>query len=171
MESDLFILDERFIIEPARGLVTDNQAASVTRIEPRVMSLLCLLVQHSGQMVARETITREIWEDYGNADEGLTQAISYLRRVLKDDAKTGIGTVPKKGYILHMAVRRCEPGEGARETSGVRRGVRGSLLWITALMFLIVLFFFIYRKLHSADTIGSPTPASVSADRIPDSAR
>jgi len=43
---------------------------------------------------------REIWHNYGGGDEGLSQAISFLRKTFGDREKKLIRTVPKKGYQL-----------------------------------------------------------------------
>jgi DNA-binding winged helix-turn-helix (wHTH) protein len=68
------------------------------------MKLLCLLTSHAGHLLSREDIYQEIWNNYGGAEEGLTQAISILRKALSDKGKKIIETVPKKGYILHAVV-------------------------------------------------------------------
>ncbi len=55
------------------------------------------LLKHSGELVTREALIQEIWNNYAGAEEGLTQAISSLRKVLVDDSKSLIQTVPKRG--------------------------------------------------------------------------
>ena len=65
------------------------------------MKLLCLLIHHADSVISREYIYQELWNNYGGADEGLTQAISFLRKALNNKDKKIIETIPKKGYILH----------------------------------------------------------------------
>lgn len=67
------------------------------------MQLLNILVQKRGETVTREELVTTIWQDYGG-DEGLTQAISILRKTLLDNKKELIQTVPKKGYILKASI-------------------------------------------------------------------
>src|SRR5688572_15893584 len=104
-----FILNTRFKVEPNLSLVNDMEQQKEFRMEPRLMKLLCLLVQNKQELVTRETITKEIWDNYGNPDESLTQAISYLRKVLSDQQKKLIETVPKKGYVFRATVTELEP--------------------------------------------------------------
>lgn len=68
------------------------------------MSVLCLLAGQPGQLLSREQLIDEVWAGYGGADEALNQAISYLRKLLHDEAKELIQTIPKKGYRLQAAV-------------------------------------------------------------------
>jgi len=64
------------------------------------MKLLCLLVSKSGSLVSREEIVEKIWNGYGGGDDGLTQAISFLRKILNDTHKMIIETVPKGATFL-----------------------------------------------------------------------
>ena len=67
------------------------------RLEPRVIEVLSLLVNSAGAVVLRE----DMLDEHGS-DEGVTRAISILRKALKkvgEDIKY-IETIPKKGYRL-----------------------------------------------------------------------
>jgi DNA-binding winged helix-turn-helix (wHTH) protein len=179
MEGQSFILNNRFIIKPSLGIIRDAQTGQETRIEPRLMSLLCLLTENNRKLVARPVITKQIWDDYGNADEGLTQAISYLRKVLVDDEKSLIETVPKKGYVLHAKVVYDEPAdESLKYVHGARRG---KFILISAVVFmLVVALFFILKsrreqKQFSPDIIpagqGSHANDTAREDANPDKVR
>jgi DNA-binding winged helix-turn-helix (wHTH) protein len=100
-----FVLQQRFLVFPATNTVTDQSTGKEVRLEQRLVEVLCLLADTPNQLVTRETIIARVWNDYGGADEGLTQAISYLRKVLLDTQKEVIETIPKKGYILHADVQ------------------------------------------------------------------
>src|ERR1700759_2080807 len=100
-----FFVNELFLVNPLLGLVKQNDQPKETRLEPRLMHLFCILAEHNGKLVTRELLTKEVWDNYGNADEGLTQAISYLRKVFNDDDKILIETVPKKGYVLNAVIQ------------------------------------------------------------------
>jgi DNA-binding winged helix-turn-helix (wHTH) protein len=104
-----FVLNSRFKVEPNLNLINDMEQDKEFRMEPRLMKLLCLLVQSKEELVTRETITKEIWDNYGNPDESLTQAISYLRKILSDQQKKLIETVPKKGYVFRATVTELMP--------------------------------------------------------------
>jgi len=185
MNQSPFILNTRFYIDPSLGLVDDREGQKSTRIEPRLMNLLCLLVAHKETLVSRAVITKEIWDDYGNADEGLTQAISYLRKVLADDRKTLIETVPKKGYILHGAVAQIQQeAKRTEELKYVPRVNRQKYLLIAALVFVLLLtVMFIFKRVSqkpgNADVIqpGSrpaftdTARSSSNPDQLPDTTK
>jgi DNA-binding winged helix-turn-helix (wHTH) protein len=182
MEEQSFILNNRFIVKPSLGVIRDAQTGQETRIEPRLMSLLCLLAENNRKLVARPVITKQIWDDYGNADEGLTQAISYLRKVLADDDKTLIETVPKKGYVLHAKVAYDEPDGSLKYVHGARRGK--FILIAAAVFVLVVAVFFILKsrreqKQFNPDIIqpgqnthaGDTTRENANPDKAPDTVK
>ncbi len=71
------------------------------RLEPRVMEILKQLAENSGQVVLRE----KMLDEYGS-DEGITRAISILRKTLKrvGEDQQYIETIPKRGYRLVVPV-------------------------------------------------------------------
>ncbi|MEM7104952.1 MAG: winged helix-turn-helix domain-containing protein [Bacteroidota bacterium] len=79
------------------NLESGNQ---VTKVEPRIMKVLEILVKNSPSVVLREKLIEEVWDNYGGADDALNQAISHLRKILNDQDKDNriIETVVKKGY-------------------------------------------------------------------------
>jgi DNA-binding winged helix-turn-helix (wHTH) protein len=181
MNNRSYVLNDRFIVDPSLGTIHDKQPGKSTRIEPRLMNLLCMLVRYQGQLVSRASITKEIWDDYGSADEGLTQAISYLRKLLADDDKSMIETVPKKGYILRAVI--TEPGAGAVEKSA-RFPSNKKVVWgiciVVALLLAAIFFyrFFNQGKETNNDAIqqgqkGAPNMGSKSKnpDAIPDTSK
>ena len=72
------------------------------RIEPRFISILGCLAKAPGKPISRSELLDAAWDKNGGTDEGLTQAISHLRRLLGDCAKKPrvIETLPKRGYRL-----------------------------------------------------------------------
>src|ERR1700751_2428185 len=100
------LINDRFDVDPLRNEVGDTQTGKLKRLEPRLMKLLCLLAEHAGKPVSRKTIVKQIWNDYPGGDEGLNQAISALRKLLHDNEKTIIETLPKTGYCFHGTIGR-----------------------------------------------------------------
>jgi DNA-binding winged helix-turn-helix (wHTH) protein len=143
MQEKPFVLNNRFHVDPSRKVVADTILQKETRLENRLMNLLLLLCSHGGKLVSREQITKEIWDDYGNADESLTQAVSYLRKVLADDQKKMIQTIPKKGYILYAELGSLDETVAEQKTKIFN--LRRKYIWligIAALSFLIVYIIF-----------------------------
>jgi DNA-binding winged helix-turn-helix (wHTH) protein len=99
-----FYINDRFFVDPAASLLRDEQENIETRLEPRLLQVLCVLVEKNGVTAAREELVRIVWKDYGGGDEGLTQAISTLRKLLADTQKELIQTIPKKGYLFRGEV-------------------------------------------------------------------
>lgn len=104
MQNAVFIINGRFLVNVERNEIIDHTTGDKNRLEPRLMKLLNLLVTQQGNIVKREVIIKEIWDDYPGANEGLNQAISFLRKVLRDEHKVIIQTQPKTGYSLHALI-------------------------------------------------------------------
>jgi len=151
-----FVINSRFSIHPQLGLIKQTEPTKETRIEPRLMNLLCILASKQGELVSRELLTKEVWNDYGNADEGLTQAISYLRKVFNDDTKTLIETVPKKGYVLHAVITTA-----IAVTDNARIAIKKKqylLIVATILVLAIAAYLFFFAGSRNADEIqGNPS--------------
>lgn len=88
------------IIDPQSHEVRKNGEA--IRIKPKEMDVLLQLAQRGNQVVTREEILEAVWDDTYPNDEGLTQAISGLRKAFGDVPSNAryIETIPKKGYRL-----------------------------------------------------------------------
>lgn len=134
MHPVVFQINNKFIADSSINQLTDIQSNEIKRIEPRLMQLLCLLVENQGLLVDRETIVREIWKDYPGAGESLNQAISILRKLLDDDHKAVIRTVPKSGYLFIGSITEppVEKASPPRQISG------GNRPWIVLAMGVIV---------------------------------
>ncbi len=74
--------------------------SSRTKVEPRIMHVLQILIKNSPKVVSREQLIFEVWKNYGGADDALNQSVSHLRKMLNDTDKENriIETVIKKGY-------------------------------------------------------------------------
>ena len=101
------------------------------------MRLLLLLAHSEGAVVSADRMLEEVWPGVVVSSASVYQAVSRLRRLLRDTdpTPTYIATVPRKGYRLVALVRPIEPererpdGErpdGNKETSLLLR--RGRLL-------------------------------------------
>ncbi len=92
-------------VYPDRNLFVGDPGE--VRVEPRVMDLMCALASSSSGMMSREALIDMLWATEFGADEGLTRAVSRLRRALRDagGAADDIETVPKRGYRLVVDIR------------------------------------------------------------------
>ncbi|MFH0947293.1 MAG: winged helix-turn-helix domain-containing protein [Planctomycetota bacterium] len=99
------------------------------QVRPRVMHVLVCLAHQPGQVISRGTLLNTIWGDVEIAEEGLTVAISELRRLLGDDARSShsIETIRKVGYRLVAPVSALGDGElaGKNGNGGIDSEGRG----------------------------------------------
>ncbi len=83
-----------------RNLIVRN--GKETGVEPKVMDVLCVLIDCRDDVLSREELIERVWGEPAGADERLTRAISQLRKALGDTPRSPkfIETVPKRGYRL-----------------------------------------------------------------------
>ncbi len=78
-------------------LLRDGQPVPVT---PKIFDVLAVLVRHSGHLVEKETLLREVWPGSFVEEGALNRSVSVLRKALGDSpsGQKYIETVPKRGY-------------------------------------------------------------------------
>src|SRR6266571_1106671 len=65
----------------------------------KAVDLLCLLVEKRGEVVSKDEIWHEVWNDAFVEETNLTHNIYILRKALKDLGEVDlIKTVPRRGY-------------------------------------------------------------------------
>ncbi len=115
------------------------------KLTPKEMEVLVILYQNMGKTVSRQSLLELVWgERYAN-DLGLTQAISRLRQLFKDDRKNPllIKTIPKKGYhliaqedVFTKDKAKSIPGDSSR----YHRNHRTLIFLIVLLLIVLILF-------------------------------
>jgi cholera toxin transcriptional activator len=109
-----FILAQRYIFDPNNNsLVDQNSNDDVVRLGSNESRILLLLSERPNEVVTRNELHEFVWRDQGFEvdDSSLTQAISTLRKMLKDSTKSPqfVKTVPKRGYQMIASVERSAP--------------------------------------------------------------
>lgn len=109
-----FILAGRFIFEPnSNTLIDKNNDNETTRLGSNESRILLMLSERPNEVISRHELHEFVWRDQGFEvdDSSLTQAISTLRKMLKDSTKSPqfVKTVPKRGYQLICHVERSVP--------------------------------------------------------------
>ena len=96
-----FISIGRFHFHPSRQkLELDTNIIELTGKESQ---LLAILAQSPNEVVDRERLQKEVWEDEGViVTRSLDMFISKLRKKLKDDPSVSIANVHGKGYRLEV---------------------------------------------------------------------
>jgi DNA-binding winged helix-turn-helix (wHTH) protein len=141
MQQTEFVINDRFLVDVGRNELLDKTTNIKNRLEPRFMKLLHLLADHEGKIVRRELIIKEIWDDYPGANEGLNQAISFLRKLLADEQKSIIQTQPKTGYIFQAKISK-----GSNDQRSFRKKHVHFFIGATFVFLLSVLGITIYSR-------------------------
>lgn len=89
-----------YLFEPKAGLLSGPSGAH--HICPRLANLLSCLVRHSNEIVDRNHLINEVWQDDHHDSKSLCQCVGRLRHYFGDTAKAAhyIETVPNLGYRL-----------------------------------------------------------------------
>ncbi|WP_210490364.1 winged helix-turn-helix domain-containing protein [Rufibacter aurantiacus] len=149
MEQKDFLLQGRYLVRPNINSVSDTFSQNEVRIEPRLMKILCMLASHANQLVTREQLVKEVWDNYGGGEEGLTYAISSLRKLLHDTSKELIETIPKKGYMLHAQIQEAGQQEQVTKTERKARPLKPVLYGLVCLV--LVMGIYLVRALPSKE--------------------
>ena len=109
-------------------------------LTPKHFDVLRVLVQHSGHLVEKERLLKEVWPDSYVEEGALNRSVSVLRKALGESAsgQKYIETVPKRGYRFVAPVtvssrrapqlRRRDDSRGVRCRSGVAGSAAASKL-------------------------------------------
>ncbi|WP_100612083.1 winged helix-turn-helix domain-containing protein [Confluentibacter lentus] len=156
------MITERFVFNPNRSLLIDTTTTNEIKLEPRLGNLLSLLCDNRGKLVTREDIIDKIWNNYGGAEDGLNQAISYLRKVLLDKDKKIIETIPKKGYVLNMLVLKDQETRHKQHQSIFKKlGIKGYAAIFVSIILAGVIFL---KKDKSSSVTTKNSPVEFSTD-------
>jgi Tol biopolymer transport system component/DNA-binding winged helix-turn-helix (wHTH) protein len=94
-----------------------RKSGVLVHLPPQPFNVLALLASHSGQIVTRESIRRQIWGDetYVDFERGLNQCVSQIRTALGDDAEAPryVETLARRGYRFLGPVERIDPASSA----------------------------------------------------------
>ena len=100
-----FLIGQRFLFDPYdNSLIDQHENDELTRLGSNESRALSLLIEDPGAIITRTRLHDYVWREQGFEvdDSSLTQAISTLRKALKDSTKSPefIKTVPKRGYQM-----------------------------------------------------------------------
>lgn len=88
----------------------------------KAVDLLCVLVERRGEVVSKDEIWHEVWNDAFVEETNLTHNIYVLRKALKDLGEPDlIKTVPRRGYRFAAAVHEIPDGEIVLERHALTR--------------------------------------------------
>ena len=116
-----------FEFDPDSGVL--SREGVPVRLQPQPGRVLAILVTHAGEVVTRDALRQEVWNDgtFVDFERGLNFCIAQIRSALGDSADSPrfIETLPRRGYrfIAPVSRQRLRPERGdgvaARERAGV----------------------------------------------------
>src|SRR5207253_9205560 len=93
------------------------------RLQDQPFRLLVLLLDHAGDVVAREKVRETLWpaETYVDCDHSLNTAVRKLREALGDsaDAPRYVATLARRGYRFIAPVTPLPPVQAAQSAGAV----------------------------------------------------
>jgi len=160
------LLDLR--VDPGSGRIEGD--GEQQHVDPRCMAVLQALAARPGQLVTRDELFDEVWQDRVVSDETLTQCVFQLRKHLAaagDNPRYRklIVTLPKRGYQLECEVH---PDLGQTDQGMfLSSGKRLKLTLFAALFLLLVVVGGGYQILHRLNTAGFVPPADHAIAVLP----
>ncbi len=126
-----------FEFDAVSGVLTREGAP--VRLQPQPARVLAILVARAGEIVTRDALRQEVWNDgtFVDFERGLNFCIAQIRSALGDSADSPrfIETLPRRGYRFIAPVERLQPaGTLSRGDFGSRSGRRRSRLAVAALI-------------------------------------
>src|SRR5580698_3269846 len=104
----VFQFGEFHIDARARTLRRDS---AIVTLNSRTFDMLLYFVQNPGQVLTRDELLRNVWQDTYVDENNLAQSISALRRALEEKPgdNSYIVTLPGKGYQFVAPVKAISP--------------------------------------------------------------
>lgn len=161
---DKFYL-QNVLVDPNRNQICHGENCEL--IEPKAMSLLCVLAKHPNKVLSQETLIESIWQNRVFSPSALQRLVALLRKALKDDPKNArfIRTHAKRGYSLEVVPEYLE--EPATEPTTQQNKLIAVLLISTLVLLLVsTVIFQLFPKLN--DTIlevSKTAPLTYSANQ------
>jgi TolB-like protein/DNA-binding winged helix-turn-helix (wHTH) protein len=127
-----------FTLDLARGALI--QAGEEIYLRPQCFAVLSYFVQHPGVLVSKGELLAAVWHNAVVGDDSITQCIVEVRRVIGDDAREMIRTVPKRGFIFEpTVVEQAAPKDRTRNRA---------LLFFAAALAMVALLYWSH-ELHT----------------------
>ncbi len=77
-----------------------NAAGEHVDLRPRSFAVLQVLAERAGNLVTKDQLFENVWDDATVTEDSLTQCIGEIRRAIGDHDRRILRTVPRRGYIL-----------------------------------------------------------------------
>lgn len=86
---------DKFRIDSDQGVAFEG--GGNLSFQPKELAVLCLLVEHAGELVTKEQLIESVWNGYPASDESIARCISVIKSRLRE-ASPGSETLIKSEY-------------------------------------------------------------------------
>jgi TolB-like protein len=94
-----------FTLDQARACLRGTDGAEIA-LRPKAFDLLLFLAGNAGRPIAKDALLEAVWPGVHVGEDSLFQAVREARRAIGDEAGRMLRSVPKRGYMLDVAVRQ-----------------------------------------------------------------
>src|SRR5689334_4696552 len=152
-----------YVLDLVRGcLLRDGREVT---LRPKTFAVLRYLVEHSGELVSKETLLGAVWPNLIVTDDTLVQSIGELRRAFAEAGRDYITTVPRRGYRFEP------PRPAATGAATVKRALRWRWKYGIAAPLVLVLtvavLWFAMRPRAVAPEAGAAARPSIAVLPLP----
>ena len=160
-----------YTVHPKHNKITHHK--KIVKLEPKIMQVLCLLVQCRGLVLSRQDIANRLWPDTIVGVEVITRAIFELRQVFEDDPKKPkfIETISRKGYCFIGEIEPVIDDNYQSKNSSIlaTKVTFKKVIMVSLLLAIIMLPLLIYTIKYFNSPQGSmPTPTNYQATILSD---
>ncbi|MGB0847014.1 MAG: winged helix-turn-helix domain-containing protein [Thiolinea sp.] len=83
------------------------------KLRPQSLKVFLVLAENAGELIRKDDIITQVWDNVCVTDDSLIQCIADIRRTLQDTKHNILKTVPRKGYIFFPPATAKEPTPSA----------------------------------------------------------
>ena len=94
--------------EPTTRTLTDKDGHHA-QLRNKSKEVLACLLKTPNQTVTKAEILDSVWSDVTVSDESLVQCVADIRRIIGNDARKILETVPREGYRINLPEQAAKP--------------------------------------------------------------
>lgn len=140
-------IGQRYLFNVKTHQLTDKEDNTITELGLNESRLLAVLISSNGEVVSREQILEEVWNQRGLVvdETSVNQTVSLLRKFLGDNVKDQkiIKTVTKMGYKLTAGIK-IESVEVERTSTSIIKKENQRAIIFGLYVALFITFFSLY---------------------------
>ena len=134
-------------------------------LRPKSFDVLRHLAANPGRVISRRELLDQVWADVIVTDDSLTQCLIEIRKVLGDEDKSLIKTIPRRGYLFDLPPETTGTTDSKPRPRNHDRPSRWTMIGLSVLAIAIVLIWWRLDNQEepgSATTVWQPPPASIA---------